>query len=279
MTTTRYHCEPSTVEWSTITASEWPAEVQCHPLEDACIFPNCDESHVDELDCKRCGHRCSVQCLNETLTERNAAPFLVHRSNWVCPICAWLMSKGDRLLPSKIVCQEEEVHNEKRSIDEADWAGIKRIKTDIRRVTTWGTTIDNAVALEAMSVKLDTRYGPFLERARDAPTRESTHESRVLNEAIQALLPVAYRSSDVRDSLQVMVTRLEALRLSRHGLSQEAVIAFQESLNAVGHAEITAMKFRSALLEADSADRRSKAKSVKTEAFRLSKGGKSRHSQ
>ena len=77
----------------------------------------------------------------------------------VCPICAWLMSKGDRLLPSKIVCQEEEVHNEKRSIDEADWAGIKRIKTDIRRVTTWGTTIDNAVALEAMSVKLDTRYG------------------------------------------------------------------------------------------------------------------------
>ena len=43
------------------------------------------------------------------------------------------MSKGDRLLPTKIVCQEEEVHSEKRSFD--DWAAIKRIKTDICSVT------------------------------------------------------------------------------------------------------------------------------------------------
>ena len=33
------------------------------------------------------------------------------------------MSKGDRPLPTKIVCQEEEVHSEKRSFD--DWAAIK----------------------------------------------------------------------------------------------------------------------------------------------------------
>ena len=255
MTTTRYHSEPSTVEWNTISASEWPADVQGHPIEDECIFTSCDESHVDELSCKRCGHRCSEQCLIETLTERNASPFLVHRSNWVCPICAWLMSKGDRLIPTKSVCQEEEVHSEKRSFDGADWAAIKRIKTDIRRVTTWGRSIDNAVTLEAMSQKLDTRYGPFLERARDTASRDSTHEARVLNEAIQALLPVAYRSSNVRDSLQLMVTRLEALRLDRKGFSGDAIAAFQDTLNAVGHAEITEAKFRNALLKADTADR------------------------
>ena len=148
-TLSRHDCDVTKVNWGEINIPKWPTGAAVHPIEDGCVFSECDETHDEAFICVRCGRRCDKQCLEHKMTAAVAASFTESAITWICPLCTWLVDKGQEIIP-KASGQKVTLSEEKCGDELEEFNVVKRRKTDVRRVATWRSTVGTTDGLEAI---------------------------------------------------------------------------------------------------------------------------------
>ena len=251
----RHDCVATKVK---INIPKWPTGAHVHPIEVECVFSECDKTHDEAFICVRCGRRCDKQCLEHKMTAAVAASFTESAITWICPLCTWLVEKGQEIIPKasgqRVSLVEENCDNELEEFNI-----VKRRKTDVRRVATWRDTVGTTDGLKTISGKIENRYGPFPVNAK-VMASEASQDLRVIFQMIETLLPIAHSSGVACNSIQMALTRLESMRMFRQGTTSEGIGAFQECLATESYRDITETRWKAAMKEAEAADRRVKRK-------------------